>query len=68
MFKIDAISYQAGELAKGRNLIQAFEGIEDDPLQMGGDFSIDLKTKKLKLFYPSKSSSDRPPVEQIVNA
>lgn len=68
VFSIDAISYQAGELAKGRSLIMAFEGIEDDPLQMGGNFSIHVKTKKMRLFYPSKSSADRPSVEMIIKA
>ena len=44
------------------------EGIEDDVLQMGGDFTIDIKCKNaiLSFCYPSKRPNDRPTLDQIV--
>ena len=41
------------------------EGIEDDVLQMGGDFTIEIKDATLSFSYPSKSPSDRPSIENI---
>ena len=44
------------------------EGIEDDVLQMGGDFTIRTKDAVLSFSYPSKSPSDRPAIENIFQA
>ena len=41
------------------------EGIEDDVLQMGGDFTIKVKDATLSFSYPSKSPSDRPSIDNI---
>ena len=43
------------------------EGIEDDILQMGGDFTINNKSTNtiLSFSYPSKSPNDRPSLEHI---
>ena len=43
------------------------EGIEDDVLQMGGDFTISNKYTNITLSfsYPSKTPNDRPSLEHI---
>ena len=42
---------------------------DDDPLQMGGDFTLDLLGGDLKplLVYKSKTPSDRPSVESVIS-
>ena len=45
------------------------EGIEDDVLQMGGDFTIrtkDIENPILSYSYPSKTPNDRPSMESIL--
>ena len=44
------------------------EGIEDDVLQMGGDFTINttnVENPVLSFSYPSKTPNDRPSIENI---
>ncbi len=46
---------------------RALEGFEDDPLQMGGDFTIDLSSKKMTFVHLSKVVHDRPTLEEIIS-
>ena len=52
-------------ILKNPQLQKVFEG--DDPLQMGGDFTLDLLGDlELLLVYKSKTPSDRPSVESVI--
>ena len=44
------------------------EGIEDDFLQLGGDFTVhnEYTNKTLSFSYPSKAANDRPSIKQIL--
>jgi len=63
---ISTIHFYAGELASGRSLPKSQQE-EDDPLQMGGDFTLS-RTGRLLLCHPSTNPRDRPSLEQIVAA
>ena len=39
VWNMNTIKYYASQKAQGRKLPSAIEGVEDDPLQMGGDFT-----------------------------
>jgi len=59
------VQFYAGEKARGRQLPSALSGLEDDPLQMGGDFTLN-KDLRLVMSHPSKVPTDRPTVQQIL--
>ena len=42
--------------------------IQEDVLQLGGDFTIDTFTKKLTFLHPSQTSSDRATLDKILEA
>jgi hypothetical protein len=60
------VAYYGGLLAEGKKLHRTMEGIKDDPLQMGGDFTMDVKQRKMVMLHRSKTPSDRPSVENIL--
>lgn len=59
--------YYAGELAQDRELPSAIKGVEDDPLQMGGDFTFRKSDRKLVMSHPSKTPKDRPALSKILS-
>ena len=60
-----SVQYYGAQIALGRQLPSALTGVEDDPLQMGGDFTMDSNLK-LVFSHPSTASTDRPTVERIL--
>jgi len=63
---MSTIHFYAGEVASGRSLPKSQEE-EDDPLQMGGDFTLN-RTGHLVLCHPSSNPRDRPSLEEILTA
>jgi len=61
---ISTIHFYAGEVASGRTLPKSQQE-EDDPLQMGGDFTLN-RTGHLILCHPSSNPRDRPSLEKII--
>jgi len=61
---ISTIHFYAGEVASGRTLPKSQQE-EDDPLQMGGDFTLN-RTGLLTLCHPSSNPRDRPSLEKIL--
>jgi len=61
---ISTIHFYAGEVASGRTLPKSQQE-EDDPLQMGGDFTLN-RTGHLILCHPSSNPRDRPSLEKIL--
>ena len=55
------------ESAKGTPLPEGYSDIEDDPHQMGGDFILN-KDSKLMFLYQSRTPSDRPSVDEVIEA
>lgn len=66
VWSMKTIHYYAAQKAQGRNLPSALVGVEDDPLQMGGDFTLDSE-RKLVMSYPCKNPSDRPSIQHITS-
>ena len=64
VWNISSLVYYAEQKLAGRKLFSMLE--EDDPHQLGGDFIID-KNGKLIFVYPSKTSTDRPSVDFLLN-
>lgn len=67
VWSIESLVYYAEQLVAGRDLPKPFENIHDDPNQMGGDFIL-TSQGVIKLSYCSKSSADRPSVNQLLAA
>lgn len=65
VWNIEMVTYYAEQLASNKQLHKKYENVEDDPLQMGGDFILD-KNGSLALVHASTISTDRPAVEKIV--
>eukprot|EP00095_Tigriopus_kingsejongensis_P006984 maker-scaffold641_size121017-snap-gene-0.19 protein:Tk06984 transcript:maker-scaffold641_size121017-snap-gene-0.19-mRNA-1 annotation:"selenoprotein l" len=65
VFNHDFLSYYGGQLAAGRELPKTLHGIEDDPLQMGGDFAITRPNFTMSLVHRSKNPSDRPSLDRL---
>jgi hypothetical protein len=65
VWNIGTIHFYAEQLSQGRKLPAAISGVEDDPLQMGGDFTLD-RNLKLVMSYPSKIPADRPAIDHIL--
>jgi len=58
--------YFVGGLVSGnKKFISPYEGIKDDPLQMGGDF-VSSSTGGIVFSYPSNSTSDRPKLSEVI--
>ena len=66
MWQISTIHYYGTMKAQGRNLPTAVRAEEDDPLQMGGDFTFRCEDRRLTLCHPSKNPRDRPQVNDII--
>ena len=64
VWTISSLVYYAEQKLAGRKLLAMLD--EDDPHQLGGDFIID-STGKLVFVYQSKTSTDRPPVDCLLN-
>ena len=67
VWSMSTIQYYAQQKAGGRALPVALADVEDDPLQMGGDFTID-KDLRVVMAYPSKTPKDRPTIQHITLA
>lgn len=65
VWSISTIHYYAAQKAQGRNLPRSVSGVEDDPLQMGGDFTLD-RSLRIVLSHPSTSPTDRVSIEDVV--
>lgn len=61
-WNLKTLFYYIRALAGGRKL----RGIQGDPAQLGGDFIID-RDGSFRLEYPSKISTDRPPVPELMD-
>jgi len=68
VWNMSVINYYASQKASGRQLPKSIEGVEDDPLQMGGDFTVKCSGKKIVLAHPSSNPTDRPAIEKIFSA
>jgi len=66
VWSLSTINYYAEQLAQGRPLPQAVQGVEDDPLQMGGDFTFRMEDRTLVMKHCSKTPKDRPSLTQIL--
>jgi len=66
VWNMKTIHYYASQKAQGRQLPTALAGVEDDPLQMGGDFTIN-RNLELVMSYACKTPSDRPSVQHILS-
>jgi peroxiredoxin len=64
VWRISSLVYYAEQKLAGRKLLAMLD--EDDPLQLGGDFIIN-STGKLVFIYQSKTSTDRPSVDSLLN-
>lgn len=60
------LHYYASMKAQGRQLPTAIQGVEDDPLQMGGDFTFRSSDNVLIMAHPSKNPKDRPEISKIL--
>ena len=67
VFSMDSLKYYGervvqlnGELPKTDTVIK------EDTLQLGGDFTVDCKTKTMTFLYPSQHPPDRPSVDAIL--
>lgn len=65
VWNTETLKFYGSEAAKGTPLPQGYSNIKDDPHQMGGDFIV-FKDFKLKFVYRSKTPSDRPSVDQVL--
>lgn len=65
VWNMDTVHFYAQQKRLGRQLPQSIAGVEDDPLQMGGNFTINSEGR-LVLSYPSKTPKDRPTLDQIL--
>jgi len=59
--------YYGSMKAQGREMPAAIQGVEDDPLQMGGDFTFRSADKVLIMAHPSKVPKDRPEMSKILS-
>lgn len=66
VYNMDTIHYYAQQKAQGRQLPTTLSGLEDDPLQMGGDFTIS-RDLKLIMSYACSTPSDRPSIQHILS-
>jgi len=68
VWNMATMHYYAGMVAQGRKLPSAIEGVEDDPLQMGGDFTFRCSDQVMVMAHPSKNPKDRPDIEKILQS
>jgi len=65
VWNIGSVRYYAGKKAQGKPLPSIHK--EDDPLQMGGDFTFRCSDKSLVMSHPSKTPIDRPSIPEILS-
>lgn len=65
VWSLPTVHYYAGQVATGRALVPLHE--EDDPLQMGGDFTV-TREGRLIMAHPSSNPRDRPALSAIMAA
>ena len=66
VFMLDTMKFYGEAIAKQENLPQI--DVQEDVIQLGGDFTIEKVSKKMVFLYPSKTSADRPTLEMILEA
>jgi len=66
VWNMATVHYYAGQKAKGNPLPQPVADVEDDPLQMGGDFTVRCRDGVLLLCHPSSHPRDRPTLATIL--
>ena len=66
VFMLDTMKFYGEAIAKQENLPQI--DVQEDVIQLGGDFTIEKVSKKMIFLYPSKTSADRPTLELILEA
>lgn len=66
VWNMTTINYYSGQVTQGRQLPKALDGVEDDPLQMGGDFSLRCEDGVLVMSHCSTTPKDRPTIEKIM--
>ena len=67
MFNHKALQAYGQQKAKGVvALPKTRDGVDDDPVQMGGDFTIDVSNKSMTLAHSSTNPMDRPSLEQFL--
>lgn len=64
VWTVSSLVYYAEQKLAGRTLLAMLE--EDDPHQLGGDFIVD-PNGKLVLVYQSKTSTDRPSTDYLLD-
>jgi len=67
VWNMSTVHYYASELSSGRKLPQVVGGEEDDPLQMGGDFTVLCRDGSLVMCHPSSHPMDRPDLTHILH-
>lgn len=65
VWNLDVMFYYGELKASLFQLPKPYEGIKDDPLQLGGDFGLDENGTVIYL-HPGKSPTDRPSVLDII--
>ena len=63
--KSSVMRYYAEKLASGQDLPDM--GVQEDTIQLGGDFTVDTTNFTMTFLYPSKTATDRPTLDQIMN-
>lgn len=62
--KSSVMRYYGEKVVKGEELPNM--GVKEDTIQLGGDFTIETHQFTMTFLYPSKTSTDRPTLDQII--
>ena len=62
--KSSVMRYYAEKVVKGEELPNM--GVKEDTIQLGGDFTVETANFTMTFLYPSKTSTDRPTLDQIL--
>lgn len=63
-FSLKAMHYYAQKVVAGEEMPNIH--LQEDTAQLGGDFTVDCKSKKMLFLYPSQNASDRPTLAAIL--
>jgi hypothetical protein len=70
VWNTSSLTYYAEQLKHKRQLPKAYQDVEDDPHQMGGNFTLQLDNEENSFHivheYKSKSPPDRPTSDSII--
>jgi len=66
VWSMPTVHYYSSEVSSGRKLPTVVSSEEDDPLQMGGDFTLNCRDGTLVLYHPSSHPRDRPSINDIL--